>query len=442
MDEIPACRYWDVAVVTARSMVDAAITGKGGDDNEHFKDLTSQLLAVLLFYGANYGYSTRWMVTWAGKVASNVEALVGEIVDRLEADGHVISASQLEGVMYGQPRERGAVFTTLQRVLGGYQMSSALASTDDPNFDPLTFVAGNPDYESPGSTEDGQLVGEFDTVYITADPTAQKVLAPPIVGFLAQLRLAAYRHHRHAERYGLPVPRPATFVIDELATMAPLPDIGETATFGGEGLLLHAIIQDPNQARARFGADTAASFNTLFQNILIVPGTRDRATLELIEELGGKYMRSIWTESSSTDHEGKRSVSRAETFIEDNRLPKAVVSEGHQQHPDFSLLLRSGGGWEWIYVTPYYRAEPFPSLLVKAMQQLATDPEAPERIHIPLPKLDKAGDGRFLEPLGLRHDYYVALDALEKRGARITARPHGALLPLNSQPNFTVPEGA
>ena len=38
--------------------------------------------------------------------------------------------------------------------------------------------------------------------------------------------------------------------------------------------------------------------------------------------------------------------------------------------------------------------------------------------------------------------YWDVAVITEKPGARITARPHGAFLPLNSQPNFTVPEGA
>ncbi len=89
-----------------------------------------------------------------------------------------------------------------------------------------------------------------------------------MVALLDQVRSAVYR--------ASPQP-PMLFALDELAHVAPLPDLASTVAEGGsQGLVAMACLQDLSQARARWGA-AADGFLTLFTHKLVLPAVADIA---------------------------------------------------------------------------------------------------------------------------------------------------------------------
>lgn len=78
------------------------------------------------------------------------------------------------------------------------------------------------------------------------------------------------------------------YALDEVANIAPLPDLpGTLAEGGSQGLVVMACLQDLSQARTRW--DKAADgFLTLFTHKVILPGIADTATLRSISALAGE----------------------------------------------------------------------------------------------------------------------------------------------------------
>jgi type IV secretory pathway TraG/TraD family ATPase VirD4 len=180
----------------------------------------------------------------------------------LEAERVPLGAAVLSGIEATDPREQSGIWSSAAGILAAYRSERVLDHADPPNFDP----AG--------------LVGTGDTVYICAPARHQELVAPIVVAFLDQARAGAYA----AER----APAPLVLVLDEMANIAPIPDLPALVSEGGsQGVLTVGCLQDLSQARSRWG-DAATGFLSLFGAKLVLPGIGDAATLELVSRLGGE----------------------------------------------------------------------------------------------------------------------------------------------------------
>ena len=104
-----------------------------------------------------------------------------------------------------------------------------------------------------------------------------------VVAFLEQVRAATYK----AAADGTPR-LPVTFLLDEVANVAPLPDLpAMVSEGGGQGLLSMACLQDLSQARGRWGR-AAEGFFSLFGTKVLLPGIGDLETLEVVSRLAGQ----------------------------------------------------------------------------------------------------------------------------------------------------------
>ncbi len=132
-------------------------------------------------------------------------------------------------------------------------------------------------------------------------------MAPIVVAFLEEVRAGTYAAPRWARAPGHHAgdaggggggggrggggggaAAPLTLVLDELANIAPIPDLpAMVSEGGGQGLLTLACLQDLSQARQRWGL-AADGFLSLFGAKLVLPGIGDLATLELVSRLGGE----------------------------------------------------------------------------------------------------------------------------------------------------------
>ena len=108
-------------------------------------------------------------------------------------------------------------------------------------------------------------------------------MAPVVVAFLEQVRAATYRTAAEGT-----LRLPVTLVLDEVANVAPLPDLpAMVSEGGGQGLLTLACLQDLSQARARWGV-AADGFFSLFGSKVVLPGIGDMSTLEAVSRLAGQ----------------------------------------------------------------------------------------------------------------------------------------------------------
>lgn len=202
---------------------------------------------------------------WCGHLLGAALGVRREITEPLRALGVTVctelAKETLVGIAETDERERSGIFSTAARVLAAYCHQHALQAASEPNFDPASFV------------------GSADTLYLVAPSHHQAQLAPIVVCLLDQIRQHTYTRGGN--------PPPVIFALDEVANIAPLPDLPAIVAEGaGQGLITLACLQDLHQARTRWG-HAADGFLTLFAAKLALPGIADRDTLTQLSYLGG-----------------------------------------------------------------------------------------------------------------------------------------------------------
>ena len=180
-------------------------------------------------------------------------------------EGADVALDVLAGIAGTEERERSGIFSTAAGSLSAYRSARALQLAERSNFDPAHFPVG------------------ADTIYVCAPARYQALMAPVVVAFLEQVRAATYR----AAAEGA-LRLPVTLVLDEVANVAPLPDLpAMVSEGGGQGLLTLACLQDLSQARTRWGP-AADGFFSLFGTKVLFPGIGDMRTLDAVSRLAGQ----------------------------------------------------------------------------------------------------------------------------------------------------------
>jgi type IV secretory pathway TraG/TraD family ATPase VirD4 len=190
-------------------------------------------------------------------------------------------------------------------------------------------------------------------VYVCAPARHQDLAAPLVVGFLEQVRDGAY-----ATTAATPPgrrPPPLLLALDEVANIAPLPDLPAiVAEGGGQGLQVLACLQDLSQARSRWGR-AADGFLSLFGVKVILPGLGDLGTLELVSRLGGEIDVPVRTVGRSWGR-ARPSTSVAVTSRRQRALPVDAVAH---LPPGTAILLDRSYPPAWLRLTPWQVTAPF-----------------------------------------------------------------------------------
>jgi type IV secretion system protein VirD4 len=358
---VESCRSWDDALVVARSLVGAARPGAGGRDNgtaigtDHWTERAEALLAPTLHAAALDDVDLATVLSWVDR-RNAAPALA--ILDRNSA---IRPGDLLAGIAATDPREQSGIWSTASGVLGAYRSEAALATTVAPDFDARAFCDSSA------------------TLYVCATGRRQAVAAPLVVGLLTDIRTAAYTRSatpaEEATGAGGSVP-PVVLALDEVANIAPIPDLpGMVSEGGGQGLLTLACLQDLSQARGRWGA-AADGFLSLFGTTVVLPGIGDVRTLEALSALAGE--EEVRTRSVSTPVEGGRRVGAAlsrmvlgpraqrggqvptvtTSAVMRRRLPVDVVARGET---GMALVVDERNRMGWVRLTPWFATEPWRS---------------------------------------------------------------------------------
>jgi type IV secretion system protein VirD4 len=263
---VASASTWDESLVLARAMSGAARPAGRSGESAHWTERAEAVLAPLLHAAHAGGFGMETVVRWV------LRQELKPAQATLAAQGVDLAADVLAGIAATDPREQSGIWSSAAGILAAYRADAVLDNAAAPNFDPRT------------------LADSRDTVYVCAPARHQNLVAPIVVAFLEQVRAGAYASAAR-ERPNAAGRRPRssiTMVLDELANIAPLPDLPAMVSEGGsQGLLTLACLQDLSQARERWGP-AAEGFLSLFGTKLVLPGIGDLATLDLVSRLGGE----------------------------------------------------------------------------------------------------------------------------------------------------------
>lgn len=299
---VSGCDTWDETVTRCRTLARAARPDLRGVER-HWVERAENLLAPLIHAAALSGSDMAVVLSWLHR------RVLDHPLSILEARGAKRAADIIYGIAQTDPRELSGIFSTADSLLAAYRSDAALQATRRPSFDPEAFAEST------------------DTLYLVAPALTQQLHAPIVVCLLEQIRTATYKHR----------PRPPMlFALDEVANIAPIPDLDSVLAEGGsQGLVVLACLQDLSQARARW--DKAADgFLTLFTHKLVLPGIADTVTLKAISTLAGEI--DVPVMSTNTTNTLIRHSTVTRSTRRQARLPADQIASG----PPGTAILISG----------------------------------------------------------------------------------------------------
>jgi type IV secretion system protein VirD4 len=371
---------WDKAVTTAEVMVtvaNATLGGHSSSDGGFWSIQAAGLLAPLLHAAAIGGLNMRTVMSW---VETRDMSMAAEILEARKNDspGTYHAAQTIVGASRTAKNELSGYWGSAASALSPYRRESALAVTDDPNFDPATFV--QPHYPKGGGPP------RFQTVYINSSGLSQERVAPLIVALLTEIKEARYQLHRRLREQDGYLP-PTVFALDETANIAPIPDLPSIISQGGsQGVVVLAVFQHLGQAKARWGEE-GEGFLTTFQERLIFPGIWQSQSLEAISAVIGDYDRPVTSMTQDANSTDPRKQSYTHSNIRQRFLPPEEIRMGKPEWPDAALFLQ-GRAHGWIHTTRYFSCPPWPQMLVAAMERWAkADPRRFPQRQLPIPEL-------------------------------------------------------
>jgi len=354
---VTASYSWDGALLMARAMAMVSPAAKGTTHEHHWTERSAALLAPLLHAAALEQRTISDVLRWV--LRQDLDA-AGRVLEHDQAE---VANDVLVGIAQTDGRERSSIFSAAAGVLAAYNADGPRQVAEQPNFDPHAFV------------------GSSDTIYITAPAHHQALAAPLVVGLLEEIRHATYERAAHPLGDGqqrLPV----LFLLDEVANIAPVPDLPAwVSEGGGQGAHILCCLQDLSQARHRWGPGVAEGFLSLFQTKLVLRGIADPRTLEALSMALGEYDRQMVSRSHGLGRTGLLGPSTRTETVTYSTQRQRVLSPGEVAAipPGHGLLL-SPGHWGKARLAPWHTTPPWPTLTAR--------PPAPRRAHpqVVLPK--------------------------------------------------------
>ncbi|HTT89188.1 MAG TPA: type IV secretory system conjugative DNA transfer family protein [Acidimicrobiales bacterium] len=321
---------WEEALVTARVMTAAARPHGTYGDSAHWTERAEALLAPLFHASALAGAGIREVHTWV--LRQDLHTAMAVLGTRGN-DGADVAIDVLGGIAATEERERSGIFSTAASTLAAYRSARALQLAEGPNFDPAQLPVGS------------------DTIYVCAPARYQTLMAPVVVAFLEQVRAATYRKAAEG-RLRLPV----TLVLDEVANVAPLPDLpAMVSEGGGQGLLTLACLQDLSQARARWGA-AADGFFSLFGTKVLLPGIGDIRTLDAVSRLAGHGDVAVRSLNTSAWWAPRPS---ANMTYSSRRQPRLPVDQAHSLPAGAAIVISGARPPSVVHLTNWWDYPPF-----------------------------------------------------------------------------------
>ena len=333
---------WDTAVVTAEAMVSASRMHGVPAADQHWAERAGALLSTLLHAAALDHRGMGEVLSWIDR-HNGADAL--EILDLRSGAGSP-ATDLLSGITTTDAREQSGIWSTASGVVSAYRTGAAMESTRMAPLDMPAFCDG------------------AHTLYVCSTGRYQRHFAPLVVALVGDVRDAAYERDRRE-----PGGAPTLLALDEVANIAPLPDLPSIVSEGaGQGLLVLACLQDLSQARTRWGG-AADGFLSLFGTTVVLRGIADTRTLGDLSSLAGDHPVRSTTVSRSVDHWGRIRPSTSVGTTPQARLPVDALARGV---PGRALVLDPHNDVHEVVLTPAHECAPWRQL-VPPVRMVARD---------------------------------------------------------------------
>lgn len=321
----------------ARALCDAAPRG-GVDGGMDFwlaqaEILLSGLLFVACHAHRDMGAVCEWVLSQdrpsdlgPGEVRVALDVLLSDD-DPTVAAGAVEASRGLLAIWELDERTRSSVYATAQTVVWPWSDPDVAASSKGRSID-LDW-----------------LLGDANTVYLSAPIEDQRRLAPAFGGLLNDLIAQVYRR---VAATGQPLDPPLLVVVDE-AGNTPLRSLPEYAsTLAGLGVLLVTIWQSLAQIEASYHRQ-ADTILTNHLSKVFYAGLSDAASIRYVSQVLGDA--EVETRSrSDAERFGRGSVSLSST-----RVPLAAAHVLRQMRPGDALLVHGTLPPAHVRIRPFYR---------------------------------------------------------------------------------------
>lgn len=152
------------------------------------------------------------------------------------------------------------------------------------------------------------LLDSTNTLYVVAPADDQRRLSGLFTALVSHIVAGAYER---SAKTGRPIEPALLLALDEVANIAPLPNLDEIASTGpGQGVHLLCVLQNISQSYDRWGRDRAETIIANHRARLFCSGIGDRATLDYLRgTLGEEEIARISTQQRGIAVPGSRTHS-------------------------------------------------------------------------------------------------------------------------------------
>ncbi|HVA07817.1 MAG TPA: TraM recognition domain-containing protein [Acidimicrobiales bacterium] len=339
---LTTAHHWDAAIQTADAMVRASHSVGASFTNalgeQHWAERAGALLAPLLHAAAMEELPMRSVLRW-------IDRHDGATPLRILSEGigeDATATDLLSGIVSTDAREQSGIWSTASGVLAAYRTEGALASTEAPPLNAAEFCRA------------------ANTLYICSPGRRQHLFAPLVVAALGDIRDATYQRDASGESFA-----PTLLALDEMANIAPIPDLPPMVSEGaGQGLLVLACLQDLSQARTRWG-HAADGFLSLFGTSVVLPGIADARTLRDLSALGGEREVATTTIGHTV---GQRGRLRPSSSVSTVRVPRHPVDALARGTPGHALTVGPDKQFGHVALTPAHAIGPWRARMSLVME--------------------------------------------------------------------------
>jgi type IV secretion system protein VirD4 len=325
---IVASRSWEDARRTSARLLGVGEHGMARSADESFwRPAGSRFLAPLLLAASHGDLTMREVLSW---IATTNEREPAELLESCPSPGAQPALEALRSVWDADARFRSSLLQTVATGLDPWQEPQIAAATIGDSQISARWLLDGPN-----------------TLYLVAPADDQRRLRGLFVALLADVTAGAFAD---SARAGKPIDPALLLALDEVANIAPLPNLDEIASTGpGQGVQLLSVFQDISQAADRWGRERAETIFANHRARMFCSGIGDRATLEYLSHtLGEEEIARVAIHHQSALTPGSRTISSDFRAL-------AAPNRVRQQDTDTALLIYGRLAPAWLRLRPWYR---------------------------------------------------------------------------------------
>lgn len=324
---IQASRSWEGARRMAARLLSLGDHGPARSADEAFwRPAGARYLAPLLLAAAVGELTMREVLSW---IAAESEGEPAELLRSSIGPGARSALEALRSVSGADARFRSSLTQTVATALDAWQEPQIAAATV-------------------GESEIGArwLLEGQNTLYLISPAEDQRRLSGLFCALLAEVVAGAFAR---SSELGGPIEPALLLCLDEVANIAPLPNLDEIASTGpGQGVQLLTVLQNQSQAADRWGPDRAQTIIANHRARLFCSGIGDEATLEhLRSTLGEQEVERVSRHRAGALQPGSKTTAS-------ERRPLAPAHRVRQLRAEGALLVYGRLAPAWLKLRPWY----------------------------------------------------------------------------------------